>query len=192
MGTDTARQATREAVGEADRMGSVRRAATSHRPERWPDWEMLMRHARAGPSFGRQAHAVAAGLLPRCQKLRRREPTVLPRQADGSCRVSLTFGCLDADQYVRSMRAMRVFLMSVMSAVVIAIGSMLILDQGVQRKADQAFGASTSVRLPSHGNTHNLVGRDWYRRKSMDGTKRSRLPIRRSRHRRWPRNNAAR
>lgn len=57
---------------------------------------------------------------------------------------------------------MRVFLMSVMSAVIIAIGSMLILDQGVQRNADQAFGTSTSVRLPSHGNTHNLVGRDWY------------------------------
>lgn len=57
---------------------------------------------------------------------------------------------------------MRVFLMSAISAVVLAIGSMLILDRVVQRNADQAFGASTSVRLPSHGNTHNLVGRDWY------------------------------
>jgi hypothetical protein len=57
---------------------------------------------------------------------------------------------------------MRVFLMSAVSAIVLAIGSMLFLDQVVQRNADQAFGASTSVRLPSHGNTHNLVGRDWY------------------------------
>lgn len=57
---------------------------------------------------------------------------------------------------------MRVFLTSAASAVVLAICSMLILDQMVQRNADQAFGASTSVRLPSHGNTHNLVGRDWY------------------------------
>jgi len=58
--------------------------------------------------------------------------------------------------------AMRVFLASVMTMVVLAIGSMFILDQAVQRNADQAFSSSTSVRLPSHGNTHNLVGRDWY------------------------------
>ncbi len=57
---------------------------------------------------------------------------------------------------------MRVFLASVMTMVVLAIGSMFILDQAVQRNADQAFSSSTSVRLPSHGNTHNLVGRDWY------------------------------
>jgi len=57
---------------------------------------------------------------------------------------------------------MPVFLISAVSAVVLAIGSMFILDQLVQRNADQAFGASASVRLPSHGNTHNLVGRDWY------------------------------
>lgn len=56
---------------------------------------------------------------------------------------------------------MRVFLVSAMSAIVLAIGSMLILDQAVQRNADQAFGASSSVRLPDHGNIHNLVGRDW-------------------------------
>jgi hypothetical protein len=57
---------------------------------------------------------------------------------------------------------MRVFLMSATSAVVLAIGSMLVLDRLVQRNADQAFGSSTSVRLPDHGNVHNLVGRDWY------------------------------
>jgi hypothetical protein len=58
--------------------------------------------------------------------------------------------------------AMRVFLMSATSAIVLAIASMLILDQAVQRNADQAFGSSSSVRLPDHGNIHNLVGRDWY------------------------------
>jgi hypothetical protein len=58
--------------------------------------------------------------------------------------------------------AMRAF-SHVMSAVtVVAIGSMFILDQVVQRDADQAFSSSTSVRLPDHGNIHNLVGRDWY------------------------------
>jgi hypothetical protein len=57
---------------------------------------------------------------------------------------------------------MRVFLMSAVAMVAIAVGSMFILDQVVQRNADLAFSSSTSVRLPDHGNTHNLVGRDWY------------------------------
>lgn len=57
---------------------------------------------------------------------------------------------------------MRVFLVSAVAMVAIAIGSMFILDRVVQRNADQAFSSSTSVRLPDHGNTHNLVGRDWY------------------------------
>ena len=57
---------------------------------------------------------------------------------------------------------MRVFLMSAAAMVAVAIGSMFILDQAVQRNADQAFSSSTSVRLPDHGNIHNLVGRDWY------------------------------
>jgi hypothetical protein len=57
---------------------------------------------------------------------------------------------------------MRVFLVSAVAMVAIAVGSMFILDQVVQRNADQAFSSSTSVRLPDHGNTHNLVGRDWY------------------------------
>lgn len=56
---------------------------------------------------------------------------------------------------------MRVFLVSAATMFAIAIGSMLILDQ-VQRNADQAFSSSTSVRLPDHGNIHNLVGRDWH------------------------------
>lgn len=57
---------------------------------------------------------------------------------------------------------MRVFLVSMMTMVVLATGSMFVLDRAVQRNADEAFGSSTSVRLPDHGNTHNLVGRDWY------------------------------
>lgn len=56
---------------------------------------------------------------------------------------------------------MRVFLMSVTAMVVLAVGSMFIFDQAVQHNANEAFSSSTSVRLPDHGNTHNLVGRDW-------------------------------
>jgi hypothetical protein len=36
---------------------------------------------------------------------------------------------------------------------------MFILDQMVQRSADQVFSSSTGVRLLDHGNIHNLVGR---------------------------------
>ena len=55
---------------------------------------------------------------------------------------------------------MRVFLTSVFAAIVIAGGAILVLDQSWQQ-ADQAFTSPTSVRLPSHGNTHNLVGKTW-------------------------------
>lgn len=43
---------------------------------------------------------------------------------------------------------MRVFLVSMMTVVVLAFGSMFFLDEVVQRNADEAFGSSTSVRLP--------------------------------------------
>ena len=56
---------------------------------------------------------------------------------------------------------MRVFLTSVFAAIVIAGGAMLVLDQSWQQ-ADQAFVSPTSVRIPSHGNTHNLVGNTWF------------------------------
>jgi hypothetical protein len=56
---------------------------------------------------------------------------------------------------------MRVFLTSVIAAIVIAAGAMLVLDQWWQQ-ADQAFTSPTSVRIPSHGNTHNLVGKTWF------------------------------
>ena len=55
---------------------------------------------------------------------------------------------------------MRVLMSSIAAAVVIAIGSMLVLETW-QRQADQAFSSPTSVRIPDHGNTHNLVGKDW-------------------------------
>lgn len=57
---------------------------------------------------------------------------------------------------------MRTFFIAVVAAIVVAGGAMFLLDQSVQRQADQAFTSGTSVRLPTHGNTHNLVGKDWY------------------------------
>ena len=56
---------------------------------------------------------------------------------------------------------MRVFLTSVLAAIIIAGGAMLVLDQSWQQ-ADQAFTSPTSVRIRSHGNTHNLVGKTWF------------------------------
>jgi hypothetical protein len=57
---------------------------------------------------------------------------------------------------------MRPFGLAVAIAVLLAIAAMFILDRELQRQADESFTSTTSVRLPSHGNTHNLVGRDWY------------------------------
>jgi hypothetical protein len=48
-----------------------------------------------------------------------------------------------------------------LAAIIIAGGAMLVLDQSWQQ-ADQAFTSPTSVRIPSHGNTHNLVGKTWF------------------------------
>ena len=56
---------------------------------------------------------------------------------------------------------MRVFLTSVLAAIIISGGAMLVLDQSWQQ-ADQAFTSPTSVRIPSHGDTHNLVGKTWF------------------------------
>ena len=57
---------------------------------------------------------------------------------------------------------MKVFLISVVTAIVIAVGAVYALDSSPQLQADQAFMSPTSVRLPSHGTTHNLVGKNWY------------------------------
>ena len=56
---------------------------------------------------------------------------------------------------------MRVFLTSVLAAIIISGGAMLVLEQSWQQ-ADQAFTSPTSVRIPSHGDTHNLVGKTWF------------------------------
>lgn len=56
---------------------------------------------------------------------------------------------------------MRVFLTSIFASIVIAAGAMLVLNQW-WLPADQAFTSPTSVRIPSHGNTHNLVGKTWF------------------------------
>jgi len=58
---------------------------------------------------------------------------------------------------------MRSFLASIVAIIVVAAGAMLLLESTLQRHVDHAFtSTSTSVRIPDHGNTHNLVGRNWY------------------------------
>jgi hypothetical protein len=57
---------------------------------------------------------------------------------------------------------MKVYVASVVVAVIIAGGAMYGLDRAWQLPADQAFNSPTSVRIPDHGTTHNLVGKDWY------------------------------
>ena len=57
---------------------------------------------------------------------------------------------------------MRSFLAAIIVVIAVAIGAMYFLDGTLQRQADEAFTSVASVRLPEHGNTHNLVGKDWY------------------------------
>ena len=57
---------------------------------------------------------------------------------------------------------MKAFLSAAVAAIVIAFGAMYLLDSSFQSQADEAFISPTSVRLPSYGMTHNLVGKDWY------------------------------
>lgn len=57
---------------------------------------------------------------------------------------------------------MKAFFTAITAAVVIAAVAMYALDARWQRRADEAFVSGTSVRIPDHGTTHNLVGRDWY------------------------------
>jgi hypothetical protein len=56
---------------------------------------------------------------------------------------------------------MQVFFASVVPAILIAATGMIVLDQVWQRQADEAFSVPASVRIPSHGTTHNLVSQDW-------------------------------
>jgi hypothetical protein len=57
---------------------------------------------------------------------------------------------------------MKAFLASVAIAIVLAGAGFYGLDTQLQRQSDQAFTSPTSVRLPVHGDTTNLVGKDWY------------------------------
>src|SRR5215204_220026 len=57
------------------------------------------------------------------------------------------------DQLPRKEPVMRMFLASVASALVLAVGAMYSFDIVLQRRADQAFASPTSVRTPSHGMT---------------------------------------
>ncbi len=57
---------------------------------------------------------------------------------------------------------MRIFVAAASAAIVIAVGSGLILDR-VWERSDQEFTSGTGVSgPPDHGNTHNLVGKDWW------------------------------
>ena len=57
---------------------------------------------------------------------------------------------------------MKAFLASIAAALIVAVGAVYSLDATWQRQANQAFTSSSSVRLPDHGETHNLVGKTWY------------------------------
>jgi hypothetical protein len=56
---------------------------------------------------------------------------------------------------------MRIFVMSIGAAIIIAILGLYVLDSGVQRTSDQAFSSATNVRFPHEESGHNLVGKDW-------------------------------
>ena len=63
---------------------------------------------------------------------------------------------------------MKVFFASIIATVVIGVGAMYALEATWQRQADQAFASPTSVRLPDHGDIHNLVGKTWYSAKDHE------------------------
>jgi hypothetical protein len=48
-------------------------------------------------------------------------------------------------------------------AVVIALSAVFYftLETSIQQRADEAFSSRSGVRIPGHGQTHNLVGTDW-------------------------------
>jgi hypothetical protein len=57
---------------------------------------------------------------------------------------------------------MKEFFASIIVAIIVAAGAMYALDAKWQQQVDQAYNSPTSVRLPDHDTTHNLVGKDWY------------------------------
>jgi hypothetical protein len=56
---------------------------------------------------------------------------------------------------------MRSFLASFTVAIIVAVGAMYLFEEVWQRRAEQAFTSPTSVQIPDHGTTHNLVGKEW-------------------------------
>jgi hypothetical protein len=57
---------------------------------------------------------------------------------------------------------MMAFLTAAVVAIIIAIGAAFVLEGSVQVQSDQALVTTSGARIPDHGDTHNLVGRDWY------------------------------
>ena len=55
---------------------------------------------------------------------------------------------------------MRVFLVSALAAIVVAIAAMYVLDR-IWQTSDQAFTSTTNARYPHEDNSHNLVGKGW-------------------------------
>ena len=55
---------------------------------------------------------------------------------------------------------MRVFLVSVLAAIAVAIAAMYVLDR-IWQTSDQAFTSTTNARYPHEDNSHNLVGKGW-------------------------------
>ena len=57
---------------------------------------------------------------------------------------------------------MNSFVTALIAAAALALAFDYALDARWQHSVDEAFASSTGVRLPAHGTTHNLVGKDWY------------------------------
>lgn len=56
---------------------------------------------------------------------------------------------------------MRPFISAVTFIIALAAVSYLTLETSIQQRADQAYASPSGVRIPVHGQTHNLVGTDW-------------------------------
>lgn len=56
---------------------------------------------------------------------------------------------------------MRSFLFGIIGVIALAAVFYLTLETAVQQRADEAYASPSGVRVPVHGQTHNLVGTDW-------------------------------
>lgn len=56
---------------------------------------------------------------------------------------------------------MRAFIMSIVTAIILAVLGVYTLNSRVQQTSDQAFISATNVRFPHEESGHNLVGNDW-------------------------------